>query len=149
MRPALKVVPEGKWECDECVDRAFVEAKDYIIRNSRLYERVDNYGKKVSSAEGHTSRGGASGHKVAEENGSEGNRSSDKQANSTASPGVRLRATSPVMRIATKLAETISSAFSEDPKKANGNGVGTKERFLLTGAASQGGDTMDVDDEYR
>lgn len=46
LRPALKAVPEGHWECDECVDRKFLEGRDYIIRNSSLYERFRSNEKK-------------------------------------------------------------------------------------------------------
>lgn len=34
MNPPLKVVPEGHWECDECVDRKFLVARDTLLRQS-------------------------------------------------------------------------------------------------------------------
>jgi len=38
LRPVLKSVPEGQWNCDECCDRAFLAAKDSMIRK---YEEKD------------------------------------------------------------------------------------------------------------
>jgi PHD-finger len=41
LRPPLKVVPEGQWLCDECVDRRVLEARYFLIRHSKLFEKVD------------------------------------------------------------------------------------------------------------
>lgn len=38
LRPKLVAVPEGYWECDECVDKRLLKARDYIITHSKLYE---------------------------------------------------------------------------------------------------------------
>ena len=38
-RPALRHVPEGQWLCDECVDRRFLAARQYLIQRSRLFEK--------------------------------------------------------------------------------------------------------------
>jgi hypothetical protein len=46
LRPPLQIVPEGNWDCDECVDQKFLAARDYIIRHAGLYERVDISSKK-------------------------------------------------------------------------------------------------------
>lgn len=46
LRPPLKTVPEGHWECDECVDRKFLEAREYIIQNAGLYVPLHSNGKK-------------------------------------------------------------------------------------------------------
>ena len=51
LRPALKSVPEGNWECDECVDRQLLDARSYIIRHSTLYERVDGRKKRRASGQ--------------------------------------------------------------------------------------------------
>jgi hypothetical protein len=58
LRPPLKSVPEGNWECDECVDRKLLEARDVIIRYSSLYERVDSKRKRrgADSQEEETAR---------------------------------------------------------------------------------------------
>lgn len=42
LKPALAQVPEGHWECDDCVDRRLLEARNYLIRNSKLFEQVEN-----------------------------------------------------------------------------------------------------------
>lgn len=107
MRPALQVVPEGKWECDECVDRAFIAAKDSLVRTSNLFERVDNYGGKVSRDEKHNNQKAIDGIQ-------DGGNSADGKTTDENS-GLRLRATSPVVDIVRRLAQTISSAFSEGP----------------------------------
>lgn len=38
LRPRLAKVPEGEWECDECVARKFLERRDYILENCNLFE---------------------------------------------------------------------------------------------------------------
>ena len=45
-RPPLQTVPEGHWECDECVDRKFLEGREHLVRNSRLYVSHDDEYKK-------------------------------------------------------------------------------------------------------
>lgn len=40
LRPPLRVVPEGHWLCDECVDRRVLESRDFLIRHSKLFEKV-------------------------------------------------------------------------------------------------------------
>jgi hypothetical protein len=40
VRPALAAVPEGRWECDECVNRKVLEARDYLIRHTKLFESI-------------------------------------------------------------------------------------------------------------
>lgn len=40
LRPALSAVPEGYWECDECVDKKLLKAREYVITQTRLYEPV-------------------------------------------------------------------------------------------------------------
>jgi hypothetical protein len=51
LRPALKSIPEGNWECDECVDQKLLDARHYIIRYSNLYERVDANIKKRKASD--------------------------------------------------------------------------------------------------
>jgi hypothetical protein len=46
VRPPLKTVPEGHWECDECVNRKFLEGRENIIRTSGLYEPRQGKSKK-------------------------------------------------------------------------------------------------------
>jgi len=38
LKPALATVPEGHWECDECVDRHFLKAREDLMRKSMLFE---------------------------------------------------------------------------------------------------------------
>lgn len=42
LSPALAQVPEGYWECDYCVDRRLMKARDDLLRNSSLFELVEN-----------------------------------------------------------------------------------------------------------
>eukprot|EP00527_Entomoneis_sp_CCMP2396_P005515 CAMPEP_0198141406 /NCGR_PEP_ID=MMETSP1443-20131203/4423_1 /TAXON_ID=186043 /ORGANISM="Entomoneis sp., Strain CCMP2396" /LENGTH=480 /DNA_ID=CAMNT_0043804149 /DNA_START=156 /DNA_END=1598 /DNA_ORIENTATION=+ len=41
MDPALKSVPEGHWECDECVNQKLLAFRDYLVRQSGLFEAKD------------------------------------------------------------------------------------------------------------
>jgi hypothetical protein len=38
MRPPLESIPEGHWECDECVDEKFLAAREFVIRHSSIFE---------------------------------------------------------------------------------------------------------------
>ncbi len=40
LRPSLANIPTGHWECDDCINEKFLQARDNIIRNTRLFERV-------------------------------------------------------------------------------------------------------------
>lgn len=40
-RPPLAEVPEGSWECDDCVNHNFLKARDNLIRNTRIFERIE------------------------------------------------------------------------------------------------------------
>ena len=40
--PPLRSVPEGHWECDECVNRKLMLFRDYLIRQSGLFEVKDD-----------------------------------------------------------------------------------------------------------
>ena len=37
-KPILKEIPEGDWECDDCVNRKFLGAREFLIRNSKLFD---------------------------------------------------------------------------------------------------------------
>jgi PHD-finger len=87
LRPALAKVPEGRWECDECVDRAFIAAKDSLIRNTKLFKRV----RKGSIGSDDRSKG-----ETAEGSGT-----------------VLMRPASPVIDIVKRLAQNISAVFSD------------------------------------
>jgi PHD-finger len=41
LKPPLRSVPDGHWECDECVDNKLIAARNYIITKSTLYEHFD------------------------------------------------------------------------------------------------------------
>ena len=34
-KPALKTIPEGRWECDVCIDRKFLEARKRILQDTK------------------------------------------------------------------------------------------------------------------
>lgn len=36
IRPPLKIVPEGRWECDECVDRKLLQLRNYLLHRTLL-----------------------------------------------------------------------------------------------------------------
>lgn len=40
LQPALARVPEGYWECDDCIDRRLLKAREDLLRNSALFELV-------------------------------------------------------------------------------------------------------------
>ena len=49
LQPRLKSVPEGRWECDECVDRRFLKARDYLLSHTKMFETIE---KKKRGADG-------------------------------------------------------------------------------------------------
>lgn len=55
LNPPLASVPEGRWECDECVDRKLLVARDSILHSSPLYEKISVSGKTDESAIDRTS----------------------------------------------------------------------------------------------
>ena len=40
LRPPLASVPEGNWECDDCVNSKFLDGRDELIRTSRVFVPV-------------------------------------------------------------------------------------------------------------
>lgn len=42
LRPALKEVPEGYWECDECVNRKMIQARDFLVEKSGLFNSISD-----------------------------------------------------------------------------------------------------------
>lgn len=44
--PALKTVPEGRWECDVCIDRKFLEGRKRILRNIKSSMSFQNSRKR-------------------------------------------------------------------------------------------------------
>lgn len=47
LKPMLKVVPEGHWECDDCVDRKLLEARDNLIQYSGIFQRQESKKRKL------------------------------------------------------------------------------------------------------
>lgn len=41
MRPPLKVVPEGRWECDECVDRKVLKLRNFLLARTKLAKQTE------------------------------------------------------------------------------------------------------------
>jgi hypothetical protein len=79
---------------DECVDRAFIAAKDSLIRNSSLFERLSGSENKADGV-------------------SEENENSAKDAKHDGTGSLRVKPTAPVLDIFTRFAQNISSAFME------------------------------------
>lgn len=50
LRPPLQVVPEGHWECDECVDRKFLTVRDFLVRKTSMFRPIET--KANTEAEG-------------------------------------------------------------------------------------------------
>lgn len=92
LRPALKNIPEGSWKCDECTDRAFIAAKDSLIRNGSLFERLPGNHKAGGNEE-------------------EGDSSKDAKGDGNGS--LRVQPTAPVLEIFSRFAQNISAAFTE------------------------------------
>jgi hypothetical protein len=44
LRPRLRTIPEGHWECDECVDRKLLKNLEHIISHTKLFESHQNDG---------------------------------------------------------------------------------------------------------
>lgn len=48
MRPRLAKVPEGEWECDECVATKFLAIREYILSKTKLYVPSQHEGNTVN-----------------------------------------------------------------------------------------------------
>ena len=57
LQPALARVPEGYWECDDCVDRRLLKAREDVLRNSALFELMVD--EKPKSAQPNANPAGA------------------------------------------------------------------------------------------
>jgi hypothetical protein len=51
LRPALKRVPEGNWECDTCVDKQFLATREALIRNTMMFKPIINAKRELGSDE--------------------------------------------------------------------------------------------------
>jgi len=60
MKPALAKVPEGHWECDDCVDRRLLEARTHLMQTSKLFEQVEEPIQK----DGTLNHAGGASHRV-------------------------------------------------------------------------------------
>lgn len=49
LRPALLKVPEGQWECDNCVDRNLLNARSKLIQKSGLFEKIETQDNRVGA----------------------------------------------------------------------------------------------------
>jgi hypothetical protein len=47
LKPPLRSVPEGHWECDECVDTKLIAGRNYIITKTGLFEHIDAKKRKA------------------------------------------------------------------------------------------------------
>lgn len=112
MKPPLAVIPEGHWECDDCVNHKFLKARDNLIRNTRLYEKVDALNEKRKT----------------EESTSDGNTSDEKRfktndRTSTSLPkdshDFFVRPTPQVLNAVKKLASSISQILAMPEKQVN------------------------------
>ena len=48
MRPPLKTVPVGRWECDECVDRKVLQLRNYLLYHTNLSKKEEEEGEKTT-----------------------------------------------------------------------------------------------------
>lgn len=101
LRPALSSVPEGHWECDECVDNKLLKSREYIVSRTNLYESVHKKMRKIDE----TSNG---------DNGTDERHIID---------GTILRPTSPVLAEVKKFARQVSAIFSGGNEKATREGI--------------------------
>lgn len=88
LRPPLEIIPEGHWECDKCVDLKFLAARDYLIRNTKLFK------KKVNKK------------RTADEMGDMEDSEEDQQ--------LQLEPTDSVLEAVRQLASSVSSALSKE-----------------------------------
>ncbi len=56
LRPPLKSVPDGDWECDECVDRSFLDARERLIQNTTLYAKTEKRRKIENQSDDSTAK---------------------------------------------------------------------------------------------
>jgi len=42
LRPRLADVPDGDWECDECVAKKFLAVRDFLLEKTKLFQRSPN-----------------------------------------------------------------------------------------------------------
>lgn len=119
MRPPLIEIPEGHWECDDCVNRTFLSARDNLIRNTRIYERVpvNEPNRKRKADEMNSDWSGSDGK----------NSTSNGEGKSLATNGrageIVLRPTPQVLEAVKKFANAISAAL-DPPKEKNSEGIG-------------------------
>lgn len=117
LRPRLAAVPEGNWECDDCVNRQFLEARDYLIRNTTIYERVEDKKRKVDEIMPEKVDTGSSIHsdastRVSTRSGGMRKTASSASLRSMDTGGILLRPSSDVLTAVRKLADSISKALS-------------------------------------
>jgi hypothetical protein len=112
MKPPLIGIPEGHWECDDCVNHKFLKARDNLIRNTRLYEKIDDLNKK----------------RKVEESASDGDTSDEKRFKKSDGTSTSLpengreffvRPTPQVLSAVKKLAFSISQALAMPEKQVN------------------------------
>jgi hypothetical protein len=99
MNPPLAKVPEGRWECDECVNVAFYRARDRLIRSTRVFEQVKDDNEKCKAD--HIS-------------GDEETSQSERKANEE----IKLRAAPHVLAAVKTLAASINMALAAPKRKA-------------------------------
>lgn len=47
VNPPLASVPEGRWECDDCVDKKLISFRDTFIQKSNLFEKCTPKKKRI------------------------------------------------------------------------------------------------------
>lgn len=52
LRPRLAKIPDGDWECDECVSRKFLETRNYLLENCGLFEQGESRKRSHAEVEG-------------------------------------------------------------------------------------------------
>jgi hypothetical protein len=51
LRPRLASVPDGDWECDECIAIKFLEAKEFVLRRTRLFMQEQSRKRSLEESE--------------------------------------------------------------------------------------------------
>lgn len=109
MMPRLATIPEGHWECDDCVNRKFLAIRDNLIQTSRLFVRIDSGDFTKRNAEEGVEKVFdpklPDAKKLKTEQGS-------TQPLTNSAGGIMLRPSSPAIASVRKLAGCISQALS-------------------------------------
>jgi PHD-finger len=143
LRPPLKSVPEGHWECDECVDRKVLAVHDFLIRTTALFQR-DTTGKATVAANALEGGDGDGADDAKKRNSSDG--AEDSLLASPSSDKMGFRPTAASVASIRKLAGSISEMFTcvpNEPKEGDAAETSTNRMDVET-AEDENGRSEDV-----